>query len=135
MPPWVADYIGIPYEPGASSAAACDCWGLFSLAYNAHSGRVLPPYGGPLWYSRRTPGAPIGAAALEYAEKFVPVAPGSECLFDGVLFRMTGFPIHVGMVVEPGIMLHVQRGADSVIERYRDSMMWRHRIAGIYRHV
>lgn len=135
LPAWLDDrYIGIPYESGASGFAACDCWGLFSLAYQ-ESGRVLPPYGGPLWYDRRTPGQPIGQAAMEYAEKFKPVPAGEEQLFDAVLFAIRGFPIHCGMIVEPGRMLHIQRGADSCLESYRDALMWRNRIVGFYRHV
>lgn len=135
LPEWTADYIGIPHEPGASSMEACDCWGLLRLAYNAHSGRVLPPYSGPVWRSRRQPYEPIGEAAAGYSEQFQPVASGEERLFDGILMRMKGIPIHCGLVVAPGWMLHVQQGADATIERYRPSLLWENRIVGFYRHV
>lgn len=136
IPPFLAPYIGIPHAPGASSLDECDCWGLLRLIYNAHSGRVLPPYSGPAWRRgmRDAEKAPIGSAALEYAEKFIPVPLGTERLFDGVLFKIKGFPIHVGMVIEPGWMIHVQQGADSTIEQYRPALMWENRIAGVFRH-
>lgn len=135
IPEWVAEYIGIPHLPAGTTKDGLDCWGLLRLAYNAHSGRVLPPYSGPAWRSRREPYKPIGEAATGYSEQFQPVPPGEERLFDGILLRMQGVPIHCGMVVSPGWMLHVQQGADATVERYRPSLTWENRIVGFYRHV
>ncbi|MBI3452417.1 MAG: peptidoglycan endopeptidase, partial [Rhodospirillales bacterium] len=39
---------------------------------------------------------------------------------------------HVGVVVAPGWMLHVETGIDAALERYREGA-WPHQTAGIYR--
>lgn len=135
VPEWVGGYVGLPYETGGRSLDGVDCWGLVELAYNAHSGHVLPAYDGPLWYGPRTPGEPIGQAAEAFAARFAPVAAGEERLFDAVLLRIRGFPMHVGLIIAPGWMLHSQIGADSSVERYRPSLTWENRIAGFFRHV
>jgi len=46
---------------------------------------------------------------------------------------MGGRPRHVGVVVSPGLVLHIERGAGSLIEDYR-SMRLRRRVLGFYRH-
>lgn len=134
VPAWVADYIGIPYAEGKSGMDGADCWGLLMLAYNRHSGRVLPPYEGARWQNWKAGPDAVSAGASGYSEKFTPVEPGQERLFDGILFRLRGQPIHVGLVVSRGWMLHVQEGADAVVEQYAGTTVWGRRLAGIFRH-
>jgi hypothetical protein len=70
------------------------------------------------------------------------VAPGAEREGDGVL--MTGFyredgafhkaQMHVGVVVAPGVLIHIERGTDAALGRYRDDRRLRGRVVGFYRH-
>ena len=58
---------------------------------------------------------------------------GHERPGDVVLLRVRNHPIHVGMVVEPGRMLHIMAGCDAVIESY-NGLEWRHRTLGVFRY-
>ena len=50
---------------------------------------------------------------------------------DVVIFK--GRPWHIGLVIEPGQMLHSYRGGTSCIESY-NSIRWQSRIEGFYRY-
>lgn len=131
-PEWAASFVGLPYKPGGRDRAGVDCWGLCALVWREHFGAALPDYSGPIWH----PGvnhADIGPAAMEHATAaFAPVEAGQERAGDGILIRMRGCPMHVGLVVAPSLMLHIEEGADACIERY-DRMTWQRRILGFYR--
>ena len=135
LPAWASGYIGLPYSVGGRTREGVDCWGLYQMIFNEQSGRTIPSYDGPVWGAEGTTGRDIGKACTAFAERFVPVLPGQEQVFDGIIIRLSGHPMHVGMVVDDGQMIHSIRGADSCVERYRPSMMWENRIVGFYRHV
>lgn len=42
-------------------------------------------------------------------------------------------PWHIGLVIEPGLMLHSYRGGTSCIENYQ-GMRWKSRVQGFFRH-
>lgn len=52
---------------------------------------------------------------------------------DVMLLRLRGLPIHVGIVVAAGWMLHTHKAADAVLDRF-GGIEWRNRVLGIYRH-
>lgn len=131
-PAWVSRYVGTPYVPGGATAAGADCWGLLTLVWREQFGRPLPPYAGERWRPQAAAQA-VGDDAAGYVVQFDPVPAGAERLGDGVLLRMRGHPLHVGLVVEPGLMLHTHERADACLERY-DSWRWARRILGFYRY-
>jgi cell wall-associated NlpC family hydrolase len=135
LPAWASDYVGLPYSVGGRSREGVDCWGLYELIFNEQSGRTIPSYDGPVWGGEGATSREIALACAAFASRFSPVQPGEEQVFDGIIMRLAGHPLHVGMVIEPGWMIHSIRGADSCIERYRPSMVWENRIAGFHRHV
>jgi hypothetical protein len=61
------------------------------------------------------------------------VFPGRECQHDVAVFRRGALAAHVGVVIEPGRMLHAEQGRESCIVSYADGP-WRHRLVGVYRH-
>lgn len=132
LPSWVARYVGIPYATHGRDYHGCDCWGLVALVWREEFGVVLPEYLGADWYRGQRPET-VGADAVAFASRFAPVAPGVERTGDGVLIKMRGAPLHVGIVITPGVMLHSHEDADSCVESYR-APMWERRIAGFYRY-
>lgn len=130
--PWVAEYVGLPYKPLGRDRTGVDCWGLLALIWRERFGRELPDYEALRWSAGADP-RQVGSGAREYASQFVHVAPGQERLGDGVLLRMRGHPLHVGLVLEPGWMLHTHEAANSCIESYTTSL-WKHRVIGLYRY-
>ena len=41
LPAWVADYVGLPWEPYGRTRAGVDCWGLVRLVYEERLGICL----------------------------------------------------------------------------------------------
>ena len=46
--------------------------------------------------------------------------------------KILGMPIHTGIIIKPGYMLHSLPGHDSVIENY-NLPKWKKRVEGFYR--
>lgn len=132
LPAWVERYVGIPYVTGGTTAAGTDCWGLLALVWREQFGRELPLYAGEHWRAHSAPNA-VGGDAAQYVAQFEHVPAGGESLGDGVLLRMRGYPLHVGLVLEPGLMLHAHEMAASCVESYRN-WRWARRVVGFYRY-
>jgi len=132
LPGWLAGYIGIPYQPGGRTRAGLDCWGLVTMVWAETFGHALPPYEGQPW-GLGASADEVAASARAFADRFTRIEPGQEALGDGILLMIAGAPIHIGLVVEPGKMLHIADGAASCIENYRNSV-WSKRVAGFYRY-
>lgn len=131
-PDWAGQYVGIPYKSGGRARDGCDCWGLVALVLGERFGVCVADYDGPLFEGRHTAEA-VAEAAESFAARFIEVGRnGGEQPGDGVLLRMLGVPLHIGVVVAPGLMLHVEDKCDSVIENYR-SLHWRSRVLNFYR--
>lgn len=131
VPGWVAAYVGVPYKPGGRTRQGADCWGLYSLVMAEQFGLALPPYEGPDWGAGASARA-VAAAAQEYARQFAEVLQGQERLGDAILLRTYGMPVHLGMVVGIGLMLHAEEYQSSVIARY-NSPQWASRIVSFHR--
>lgn len=132
VPDWVGGYVGIPYQTHGRDRAGCDCWGLIALVMRERFDRHLPDYPGLDWYQGQDARL-VGADAAAYASRFQTVEPGSEVSGDAILIRMRGAPLHVGLVITPGVMLHSHEDADSCVESYRTAT-WERRILGFYRY-
>lgn len=127
---WSDRYIGIPWAEHGRSRLGVDCWGLAWLVYS-DLGIAVPSYVGD--YADATERAEIagliGGAKTVDTWRMVDVAAP----FDLVVFHRAGIECHVGIVVSPGLMLHVIRDRDSHLARY-DSGYWSGRLTGTWRH-
>ncbi len=126
---WSDGFIGLPYADLGRSPDGVDCWGLARLVY-ASLDIELPSYadGYASTEERAEIAGLIDGAKPQWTKVDEPEA------FDLVTFRRGRLESHVGIVVEPGCMLHVTSGAPSRIERYLDDQ-WRARLTGFWRHV
>jgi cell wall-associated NlpC family hydrolase len=161
-PAWASDYIGLPFLVRGRDARGCDCWGLVRLVLGERFGIEVPSYAGDYEtiedHGRlaalvnkgisttetqrhreregRAPGAPRDPRCL-YASVVHPawseVDPGQECPGDVLLLRLRGLPIHVGLLVAKGWMLHTREATGSVLERL-DGLAWGRRVLGTYRY-
>lgn len=124
-------FVGIPYLDKGRSFVGLDCWGLLHLVFRELHGIELPSYA-----ERYVTGADREAMARLIAnemEDWQEVTPGREKTFDGVLMREGKFPRHIGIVTQPGMLLHVEQGETSRIERYRSGII-ANRIVGFFRY-
>lgn len=122
-------YIGLPWADGGRGPQAYDCYGLIRLVYRQEYGIELPSlteaYASAL--ERREVAALLGEDRPLWAETVGEPAEG-----DVVVLRVNGEPAHLGLVVEPGQMLHVRRKAAACLERY-DGLRWRNCVEGFLR--
>lgn len=137
-PAWVGRWIGIPYKADARPTSLEEaertgwmCWSLVGLALKLQFANPIDDYDGPLFFKRRDARA-VAEGANRFAARWRLINDGDEQAGDVIRLNMAGLPIHVGIVVAPGLMLHVEEGCDSVWERYR-SQTWKGRIAAFHR--
>jgi cell wall-associated NlpC family hydrolase len=119
--------LGLPYAD-QGRAGAVDCWGLVRLAYAA-IGIDLPSYAGE--YHDLAEREEVAAVMSKGQGAMLPVSDPRA--YDVVVFRRAGLDAHVGLVVEPGLMLHIDQTAPSRIEPYTGPR-WSPRLSGFYRH-
>lgn len=128
IPRWVADYVGIPYRAFGRDRDGADCWGVVRLVYADRLGVDLPAYDGRGFSGRASvPDVANLVADARGAWREVPEVEAEP--LDLVLLRVHGQPVHVGVLVAPGIMLHSLAGHDSAVERL-DSLAWARRVIG-----
>jgi hypothetical protein len=139
-PLWVSRYYGIPFIDRGLTRDGCDCWGLVRLVIMEQTGVRLPEYpeigrGATLSKLRAILAAADGPEWLE-------VDPGQEKAFDVVLMRglvehddrKHQRPIHIGCVVTPGTLIHIEDGCEVTVVDYRSHPRMKHRLTGFYRH-
>jgi cell wall-associated NlpC family hydrolase len=133
-PAWCERYVGLPYAPGGRGPDEFDCWGVLMAVLQREAGLPVPSYEGITWRSDGNRAERARCADVIERERlsWAPVLAGQEREFDCVILRVCGRPLHVGVVVNPGLMLHADEDADSALERY-DGMHWRNRVEGFCR--
>jgi cell wall-associated NlpC family hydrolase len=140
LPPWVADYVGLPWTVLGRDRAGLDCYGLVRLVLAERFSIALPALDGG-WSGGCTPrtldalATFVGDSALACCTQHGWRTPevGNARAGDVAQFLLHGRPIHVGLVVNPTWFLHLREGSASAVERL-DSRMWRNRLVCLYRH-
>lgn len=140
IPPWVEPFIGAPYSEDGKAPGTFNCWTLHCAALEA--GFCIDAeadYDGPVWSGRKGARA-MAEAAEAFARRFTLIVTGADWRAgrrieqpgDSILLRVSGVPVHVGLVVSPGHMLHAYQGTNACVERY-GSALWANRIEAFYR--
>jgi cell wall-associated NlpC family hydrolase len=125
----VRAYVGIPFRERGRDRSGCDCWGLVRLVLAERFNLQLPSLDGYASVrDRRHIQGLIEGDLPAWSE-----VSGQERPGDVVLLAIGGRPLHVGLVVMLGTMLHIERGIDACLERY-DRLPWCRRVLGVYRH-
>lgn len=134
LPAWVRAYVGLPWADKGRDRRGLDCWGLARLVLAEQYGIALAAWDDTYGSAADpTQTAPVIAQGLALADPWMAVPAGTERAGDGVLLRLAGSPVHLGLVVAPGWMLHAAPGHGVCLERYH-GRRWRHRVEGFYRH-
>ena len=130
LPPWAAPYVGLPFAQHGRTRAGVDCYGLLMLVLGEVFHVELPAYK----YAHEQDWGSIAAAVRQGQRDWVPVDDHDVRPGDGIVLRMRGLPLHVGVIVDtnPLTMLHVLRGVETCCQRL-DNPVWKPRVVGIYR--
>lgn len=137
---WVNDYMRIPFADGGRDKTGCDCWGLVRLILKEQAGIEISAYAGTsaedhINVNRNM----VSDSALPPWQK--EIALGDEQTFDVVLLTRTirtdrgasNVPMHVGLVTEPGWMIHTEKHVNATHVRL-DGLATKRKILSIHRH-
>lgn len=128
---WSNRFVGIPYEECGRSRAGCDCWGLASVIYREALGIILPDY---LGYGSTEEHAEISALIESATSTPLWRSVEQAAPFDIAVFRRGHLATHVGIIIQPGLMIHMESDDCAKLARYRDGR-WGNRFKGCFRHV
>ncbi|MFH1158913.1 MAG: NlpC/P60 family protein [Pseudomonadota bacterium] len=131
IPIWVGHYIGLPFKEHGRDREGVDCWGLVRLVMAEQFGIALPSYATE--YDSTEKPDQLAHVVDKEKKRWTEIAPGQEISGDVVVMRMLGQPIHVGMVIGDGRMLHILKGIDATHESYMSSV-WKDRVTGFFRY-
>ncbi|EFO33894.1 NLP/P60 protein [Roseibium sp. TrichSKD4] len=128
---WTNSYIGIPFLNLGRDRGGCDCYGLVVLVYREKLGIQLASYHEDY----------VSCEEREEIDGLfcggVSQGPWGQVeepsMFDIALFRRGRGAAHCGVVVTPGLMLHVCGDDQAKLERYCVGA-WKHRLIGHFRH-
>lgn len=137
---WTERYLAIPFVDRGARFTGCDCHGLAELIFREELGVSLPAYEGI------KPGDDpaklreiLRAAATPIWKE---ISAGEEREFDLVLMRgivaaegrRASRPIHIGMVVQPGRLIHIEQGTGVSVVDYRRHPSVKHRVISFHRY-
>ena len=127
----VSKFVGLPWREHGRDFDGLDCWGLVYLIY-LHELRIeLPSYVDE--YENTVDAKHLKKVYDQNMTAWSMLIHDQPRIFDVALMRVRGHPIHVGIYLEPGKMLHIEDGLNSVIEAY-NGLQWQNRLIGFFRH-
>lgn len=144
---WVNDYVGLPWKTLGRDRDGVDCWGLCCLVYAERRGIILPSHDEVGWSVEdrdakdkgRAKRRAIEAVVIDERQKWKqvstkPINSFHAMPYDLLLIEHAGLPVHVGIIVAPGWVLHVMEKMDSVCEQFPSVRHPLTKLEGIYRY-
>jgi cell wall-associated NlpC family hydrolase len=125
----VKEYVGIPFKKHGRDRDGLDCWGLFRMIYSEQLGITLPSYENE--YNDPLNRVAVSNVVSRKVHQWDRIK--DEAIGDGILLRIVGHPMHVGIVISEKYMIHCLPNIGVCIEDYK-SRIWRKRIIGFYRY-
>lgn len=128
---WSNRYVSPPVQfvDGGRDPAGWDCWGLVRWVYLHELGIELPAYDDD--YDSVNDSAAVLRVFDAERAAWSPVLQPQP--FDVAWIAILGHECHVGLMVAPGLMMHVLNRVDTKLARV-ESPVWQRRIRGYYRH-
>lgn len=127
---WWNKYINTPFVEKGRDASGVDCWGLVKIIYQKERNIILPDY---TEYYQTTQDRDILAKTIreERSTKWLDV--NEPKMFDVIILKMGGVPMHVGIVTKPNFMIHSARGIGTTHESFAN-IKWKHKVIGFSRY-
>lgn len=123
------NYSDVFFKERGRTREGVDCWGLVCLFYKDFFNIELEDHLD--CYSSVTDRTIAVRAQREIETVWQNVKEPRKG--DVILCRLAGRPMHVGLYIPIGNMLHIERGSYPVIEEL-GGIKWKNRILGFYRH-
>lgn len=141
-PLWATAYVGLPFVDLGRDRDGVDCWGLVRLILAERAGVDVPSLA-TSYHSEADTDAVAGVIESErHTGDWLKIPAGEERAFDVAEISMpvrtvAGWrfgSLHVGIVVSPGWLIHVEHSTDAALTRYRTDQAMRRRVLGFWRH-
>lgn len=132
IPYWVGHYIGLEFKEHGRDRKGLDCWGLVRLVLAEQFGIPLPSYSSEYKDTRDSKAIDELYQDEKEIGDWLKIGLGQERLGDVVCMRIRGVPMHVGLIIEKGRMLHIEKGSNSCFVKY-NNLEWKNKIDGVYR--
>jgi len=116
-------FLDIFYHSNKRDFLFCDCYGICHLFNKEVLGVELPEFLNEKIYTDDD----VYSTLQVKKESFKSVSNGKECEGDIVILNIKGYPVHVGVVLQNGNMLHIMREKHAEIESYKNSK-WKNRV-------
>lgn len=137
---WTEKYLSIPFRDRGDDFSGMDCWALVAACFLRERGIALPAYGAVA--SAMSPEAFRTIIREKQLPEWEEIPPGSEQAFDVVLMRgiievegrKASRPTHVGLVVRPSRLLHIERGTGASVVDYRRHPSIKCRVISFHRY-
>ena len=126
---WTSKFVGVPFIDGGRDIRGVDCYGLVYLVYREVLGIELPGYGEISAHDMARASHRIRTDSA--MAPWVPVTGPAQAM-DVLVMR--GRPLHVGVMVDAGHVLHVEAATASVIVPVDRSPQVRWRRLSLHRH-
>jgi len=123
----ISKYIGIPYRNKGRTEEGCDCFGLVKLISKNELNIDIPEY----TYRDAEDASQASRTLTSGREEWMKVI--KPRIGDVIMLRISGLPVHIGLVIDSRRMIHSLRGHNSAIELF-DCDKWKNRIDGFYRY-
>jgi cell wall-associated NlpC family hydrolase len=124
-------YVGIEYAEGVRDGEGpLDCWGLVRLVMRKEYRKELPGFEEVVFVKERKHEMVDGfskAMPLIDSVKVETPEPG-----DIIVMKTAGLPIHTGIMMDDGLVLHCEPHIGAVAVRF-DSVDIQKRLSGVYR--
>ena len=119
----------IPYKKDGRSYFGSDCYGICVLFNRDVLSIKLPEFLSEDVYIDES----ITQVFNDKKKSFKEVKIGKEKSGDIVSLNLKGYPVHVGVIVQKGIMLHIMESKYATVENYL-SNKWTKRVNSIWRY-
>lgn len=126
------NYIRIPFKEHGRDRKGADCWGLAFILFKEELNIDLPIM--DTGYENTKDKMRISELIQSHRVAWDAINIGEEKAFDIAVFRMRGQPMHIGIVVKPGLMIHCERGSGVYLTYYNREGQWDKRLEGFYRY-
>ncbi len=129
----ISKYIGLPFlSCGRDPVSGIDCWGLVCLFYRQEYGLELNEHASD-YQDTEAFEEMHDTVVNEASEAWQEISHRNVRLGDVVVFNVSGYPVHVGIVLNKTEMLHITDGVNASKENYQN-MRWKRRVSNFYRH-
>lgn len=131
---WWNEYVGVPFLERGRNLDGVDCWGLVQLILQEQFAIKVPDLldeyytTGDAEHNQQI----VLNQEAEWRADWQQVSEAKEG--DIVVLRVNGLPVHVGLVIQPGMFIHCWRKANTTIESYR-SAHWTNRVDSFWRYI